>query len=408
MKVVHINTSSFGGGAAIAAYRHVEAMSKIGFDAKLLTKVGQNQQLVTVLGSHWTDRCFEYALYKSTELLRKPYHAWSFMVKNYGLNNHPLIKEADVVYLHWINNFLGFDDVDQLLRTKKRIVWYMHDMWPMTGGCHHAISCKNYLKDCKNCLQLLHGSWIASCQMKKKLKYWRNAKNLLVATPSKWLADKAKESAIFGEHDIIVCPNVVDANLYQPANRREAKLRIGLNAEKKYILFGAAVDTKDVYKGMNYLYDALRMLDIDCEFLSMGRLDKNYPEELNSRTHRMGYITDEQQKVSIYQATDVFVIPSIAENFPNMVIEAMACGVPAVGFRVGGVVEQIMHKQRGYLCEEISAQSLAEGLKWALNNTTFTIARNCRDYVLRYCSYDVVLKNHAKLLDYNASDIMEK
>lgn len=399
MKILHINTSTSQGGAAIAAYRHTEAMSYAGLDAHLLARKGATLPLATVTGDQKLGKLFEYSLFKFTQQLRKPNHSFSFMMGNYGIERIREVQEADVVYLHWVNNYLGYRDIDWLLNNKKRVVWYMHDMWPMTGGCHHALECKNYSNDCHDCPQLLKGKLFAKNQLSKKLRHWMNHDNLLMASPSQWLADRAMESALFKDRRIAVCPNVINTSLYKPADKEKSKLELGLDPSKKYILFGAAVGAKNVFKGMSFLYNALKLINSEYEMLLMGKTGDDYPNELLPRTHHMGYITDEQKKVAIYNASDVFAISSMAENFPNMVVEAMACGVPCVGFKVGGIVEQITHQQNGYLAETGVANSLAEGLEWVLQCPNMKELQHAsREYVLNYCSYDIVLKNHCELL----------
>lgn len=400
MKVVHVNTSSSNGGAAIAAYRHAEAMVKAGLDSIVLSKTGTELPLAQIAGKKRGDRLYEYALFKVLERIRRPHHSFSFMTRSYGIKDIAEVQEADVVYLHWVNNFLGFHDIDWLLSHKNRVVWFLHDMWPLTGGCHHSLSCRNYLTDCSQCEQLLKLCWLAKKQHEIKMKHWFEAGNLVIASPSKWLANRAKESALFCNRQIITCPNMIDTTLFAPIDKFLAKQKLGLDSNKQYILFGAAVGAKNIYKGMGYLYEALKYVNPEYEIILMGRIGEDYPKELLGRTHQMGFITEDKMKVLIYNAADVFVIPSMAENFPNMVIEAMSCGVPTVGFNVGGIVEQITHLKTGYLAETANSESLAYGISWVLKNSEISsIGRACREYVCNICSYSNVLRNHHELLN---------
>lgn len=399
MKILHINTSSSRGGAAIAAFRITEAMMRAGKGAHLLAKTGVELPLTTVLTNNVRDRIWEYSMFKITDAIRKPYMPFSFMAHNYGIEHIKEVQEADVVYLHWVNNFLGFRDIDWLLKEKKRVVWYMHDMWPMTGGCHHSLSCVGYHTDCKGCNQLLKLSGFAHYQLKKKMNHWLKADNLVIAAPSQWLTNKAAESSLFGEKKIFTCPNVLDTTVFKPTDRQMAKDKVGLDYKKKYVLFGASVGLKNPFKGMKYLYDALLQLNPKYEILLMGHPGDDYPKELKERTHIMGYVTDDRQKVDIYNASDVFVLPSIAENYPNMVIEAMACGIPVVGFKIGGVVEQITHMYNGFLAETMDSMSLREGVEWVLGyENQEELSQHCREFVCDNCSYEMVLQNHRELL----------
>lgn len=400
MKVLHVNTSSSNGGAAIAACRLVEAMNIAGIEATLLSKKGIAKKFVRVLGGHGLSNIEEFAIFKMMQYARKEHYSWSFMAQGYGLKDVKEVSDADIVYLHWVNNFLNFSDIEYLLKTKKRVVWFMHDMWPFTGGCHHAIGCKGYESDCCDCQQMVHFVKIASFQLSKKIKYWQNASNLVVAAPSKWLAGCVSHSAVFESHKIAVIPNVLNTSFFTPMDKTKARTLLGLGLDKKIILFGAAVGAKNIFKGMKYLYDALLKVDSSYDFLVMGRLGEDYPQELMSRTHNMGYVNDEYQKVLIYNASDVFVITSIAENYPNMIIEAMACGVPSVAFPIGGIVDQIEHQVNGYLAELKNASSVSEGIEWILEKSNYSqLSQNCISFARENCSYDVVLKNHKELLE---------
>ena len=84
----------------------------------------------------------------------------------------------------------------------------------------------------------------------------------------------------------------------------------------------------------------------------------------------LGYVNDTQQIVDVYNACDVFVLPSLSENLPNTIMEAMACGVPSIGFKVGGIPEMIDHCKNGYVAAERNADDLAKGIHWVLNSPT--------------------------------------
>jgi glycosyltransferase involved in cell wall biosynthesis len=83
-------------------------------------------------------------------------------------------------------------------------------------------------------------------------------------------------------------------------------------------------------------------------------------------SYPLGYITDEHQIAQVYRAADVFVLPSLSENLPNTIMEAMACGVPCLGFRVGGIPEEIDHQKNGYIAQYCDSADLARGIRWVL------------------------------------------
>ena len=105
--------------------------------------------------------------------------------------------------------------------------------------------------------------------------------------------------------------------------------------------------------------------------------------------------------VRIYNTSDVLLITSIAENFPNVVIEAMACGIPVVGFSTGGIKDQIQHKENGWVVKPRDVDGLLEGVNWILNEADYrSLSYHARTYVETYCSYRNILENHKCILEY--------
>jgi Glycosyltransferase len=100
-------------------------------------------------------------------------------------------------------------------------------------------------------------------------------------------------------------------------------------------------------------------------------------EQLPMKAHALGYISDDRQIVDVYNAVDLFVLPSLSENLPNTIMEAMACGVPCVGFNVGGIPEEIDHKKNGYVAQYRDADDLARGILWVLEADQEELSTQC-------------------------------
>ena len=130
---------------------------------------------------------------------------------------------------------------------------------------------------------------------------------------------------------------------------------------------------------MSYLVDACRLLaDIpQLGVVILGGHAEDVVEQMPLEAYPLGYVNDEQRIVDVYNAADVFVLPSLSENLPNTIMEAMACGVPCVGFRVGGIPEEIDHRKNGYVAEYRQADDLAKGLRWILTEADYeTLCEN--------------------------------
>ena len=124
---------------------------------------------------------------------------------------------------------------------------------------------------------------------------------------------------------------------------------------------------------MSYLIEACKQLkDIpQLGVVILGGHAEEVVEQLPLETFPLGYVNDEQRIVDVYNAVDVFVLPSLSENLPNTIMEAMACGVPCVGFKVGGIPEEIDHKKNGYVAEYRQADDLARGIRWILTEADY-------------------------------------
>jgi glycosyltransferase involved in cell wall biosynthesis len=129
---------------------------------------------------------------------------------------------------------------------------------------------------------------------------------------------------------------------------------------------------------MSYLIEACRQLAAQHPEMKeqtgvviLGGHAEEVADQLPFAAYPLGYVSDPQRMATIYRATDVFVLPSLSENLPNTIMEAMACGVPCIGFRVGGIPEEIDHQKNGYVAEYKSADDLARGINWILHQADY-------------------------------------
>lgn len=191
--------------------------------------------------------------------------------------------------------------------------------------------------------------------------------NIYYVACSRWLESEAKRSALLEGQKITSIPNPIDTHKYNRCNKQEARQRLGLPLDKRLILFASQRVTNE-NKGMSYLIEACqRLSDIpDLGVVILGGHAEEVVEQLPLEAYPLGYVNDEHRIVDVYNAADVFVLPSLSENLPNTIMEAMACGVPCVGFKVGGIPEEIDHRRNGYVADYRSAEDLARGIRWIL------------------------------------------
>jgi glycosyltransferase involved in cell wall biosynthesis len=392
MRVVHISTSDRG-GAGIAAVRLHLSLREHGVDSHLLTlyKFGPDitchQVFANAAINKWPIgwlRDFSVKLKRKLKL-NKPKHArkankylkgraagfenFSFPDGLSKIAEHPLVKSADVVHLHWVSE--GMIDWPTFFSScKKSICWTLHDMNPFTGGCHHADDCLGFQSNCKSCPQLVGTinpsiSSAVLCLKKEVLSVLDSSK-LIITAPSKWLTKLSQCSILFSRFEHVTISNVVNTDIFRPQLSDEIRKLYAIPGGKRVILF-VAHHVNNFRKGTPFLIEAFRKMNReDVVLCSVG-----YPsEELSAipHLHQLGYVTDELKMSSLYSLADVFVLPSIAENFPNTIVEALCCGTPCVAFNVGGVPEQI-NETNGLIVEEKSSLALEEAIVRVLESS---------------------------------------
>jgi glycosyltransferase involved in cell wall biosynthesis len=163
-------------------------------------------------------------------------------------------------------------------------------------------------------------------------------------------------------------PNGIDTTIFHPRNRAAARDIFGLPQDKKIAIFAANAATIDPIKGYDHLLKAFThpRLSVrnDMMLLGIGGTAGDIPGEFEVRWE--GRIDNSRIMAAYYAAADLFVLPSLAENSPLTVLEAMACGVPVVAFDVGGVPELVIHKKTGYLANARDISDFAEGINYIL------------------------------------------
>ena len=279
----------------------------------------------------------------------------------------------------------------------------MHDMWPCTGICHYARECTNYQQECHNCPYIYKGGGrkdLSYRTFRKKQKLYSQAPIHFV-TCSRWLKEQAKTSALFEGKSVTNIPNAINTNLFKPQDKQKARAKFMLPEDKQLILFGSLKIT-DKRKGVDYLIEACKLLaekhpewKDSLGVVVFGNQSQQLQEMLPFRVYPLPYIKNEHEVVDIYNAVDLFAIPSLEENLPNMIMEAMACGVPCVGFNVGGIPEMIDHLHNGYVAQYKSSEDFANGIHWILTEPEYKelSAQACRKVLGNY-SESIIAKKY--------------
>lgn len=359
MKILTINTRYIGGGGAayIANMLHREINKIDGFSSEFLYGRG-------IDGDYNSKRI----IYPKMDYLSALSYRFTSRELNFNKDIEEDIKKCDIVHLHNIHGYyLDYKRLFKILKKyNKKIVWTLHDMWPLTGRCAYSFGCEKWKKNCGSCKnkKSYPSSLIDTSEKELKLKRKFigdiDKDNMVIVTPSEWLASICKQSYL-NKFEIKAIPNGIQHNKITKS-KKGLKNKYKLPLNKKIVLFVAA-DTCDERKGIKYILDIIPKCR-DHIFISIGKkIDKIKFDNFI----QLGYISNRDRINEVYSMADVFMITSIDDNFPTTVLESLANSTPIIGFNQGGIPEQV-DKNTGIIVNDISSKELEKELLLLLKN----------------------------------------
>ena len=431
MKVLSVNTNDAHGGAARAAMRIMQGVQLHGVEMQMLVKEKHTLDTAVVSLQQFLPKNKLYCIvdWVAQKVKNKYYHwLWRsysktkenvFMSDSRGTRLGGALQKLDydVLHLHWINQrFMKLQDLPK----NKPIVWTLHDSWPFCGLCHYFLDCQKYQTHCGDCPMLHSGKEkdFAYSIFEEKLRAYHDL-NLHIVTPSRWLGECAKQSALFGRFPVMVIPNCLETDVYRPLSEHEiderlsmaiehnpalhsVKRRAGEKAAKPMILYGAMNAATDRRKGFASLLSALQKLDRQCfeaNLIVFGASESDLPMQFEHiSVHFIGYVSDTNWLVTLYNLADVMVVPSLTENLSCAIMESLSCGTPVCCFDIGGNSDMVEHQVNGYLAREKDSVDLANGIWWCIeNNKNGTLSMEARKKVLRDYTIERVGQQYVEL-----------
>lgn len=418
MKVLIVNTYDKGGAANSCKRLHLALLNK-GISSKVLLKYKQNNwaesseyfvpfikfskqqktknKLKRILWelkiySPKTKKDFNQDFLNERE---KGLELYSFPNSNFDITETDLYKEADIINLHWVANFLDYKSFFE--KNTKPVVWTLHDMNPFSGGEHYI---EEYL-GIDDFGFPIRREWseeelkVAKENIAIKKQGMSKVDNLTIVAPSEWLAQEAKKSEVFKGKSIYCIPYGLDPKIYSSRDQAYSRDLLNIPGDKKVILF-VADSISNNRKGFVYLKRAFQQLSSKNVVLcAIGQ--KNSELECFDNILELGPIYDERLMSVAYSAADVFVIPSLMDNLPNTVLESIMCGTPVIGFPVGGIPEMIIDGENGLLTKEISVSSLVETLSKFLDSPANFDRKRIRENAIEKYDQKIQAENYVKL-----------
>ncbi len=379
MKPLLVNTHERGGGAAIAALRLHRGLRGTGGESSLLVQSRHGEEPGVVGPQGLLGRARGWVRPRLDSLPARTYPRRRGDLFSSAWVPDRIARDVetlapDLVHLHWIAHGLArIESLAGLARSGRPLVWTLHDSWAFTGGCHLPFDCTRYRDACGACPAL--GSRdehdLSRRVWERKRAAWLGV-GFTVVTPSRWLAECVRSSTLLGAARCEVIPNGLDLERFRPGERAAARARLGLAADRSVILCGGAGIGRDANKGLALLAQALGTLPAGprerLEVLVFGTEPGDALPDMGVPLRDLGFIGEEAALAELYGAADVFVTPSLHENLPNTVMEAMACGTPCVAFGLGGLPDLIEHQRSGWLARPAQVEDLARGIAWALED----------------------------------------
>ncbi|EAZ88809.1 glycosyltransferase, partial [Crocosphaera chwakensis] len=280
-KILQLNTIDIGGGAARATYRLHKGLQQAGHKSLMLAnyklstdetvclvnplpELDESQkEAFTTLQTHYIN---ENRTELSNTLFNFPYPGWD-------VSQVEEVQEADIIQLHWVAMFQSPQTLKRLASLGKPIVWTLHDMWAFTGGCHYTAGCDGYQTNCDHCPQLKEDKFnLAAAILQDKLDLLSGV-NLTIVTPSYWLADCVRKSALFKHQRVEVIPNGVETDRFIPIPKTKAKEGLGIKPNTFTLLIGAD-NGNEKRKGFEEMIKALEVCLEDGRFFIAVQQEK--------------------------------------------------------------------------------------------------------------------------------------
>ena len=374
MKIVHLSWTDITGGAARAAWRVHRSIIGTGVRSSMI--VGRQSsrdpditQYVPTRGrvSRLVRRLRRLSI--DREMAGQPHDLIDFWGDRtiFGSELGNVAPDVDLYHLHQITQFLDYSAIP-LLAARAPIVWTLHEMTAFTGGCSYAYECDGFTRECGGCPQLgsaNHNDWSHAVWTRKQRAYAGIAPSRIhVVGASQWIASEARRSALFGRFPVSVIPYGLDTEVFRPMpGARRLLDAFGVPSSARVVLF-IADDPNIPRKGFQLLDTALGTLGNTTEIALVSVGQGAAPKLRSGLRHiHLGALTEDRMIAAAYSMADVFVIPSLQDNLPNTVLEAIACGTPVVGFRVGGIPEMVREGENGLLVPPGDVAGLAHAIE---------------------------------------------
>lgn len=303
---------------------------------------------------------------------------------------------GEILHLHWIPGVLSFREIGEISKIKTGIVWSIQDMWPFTGGCHHALDCDGYLNQCASCPQVRKPfQFSVSRNLANKIESLNSGSGISVVVPSKWMAANVSRSRVFAESKLYVIPNPVDCDIFVNKGSGEERINLGI-AKDAFVVGCSATNLGDQMKNIDAVARAVSEFSRgeptrEIVLLAMGG---GQLASSGVSTVITGSLRESTKIAAAYRAMDIFVTMSLAETFGLTLAEAAASGVPTICLNRGGMPDVVIHGRTGLVIDD--QNDLVGALQQLYEDVQLrhTMAENARTHALSQFSIESIVEQY--------------
>ena len=396
MKILFVSYSDGGGGAAKAIFNLYKSFRNISKNKLLVIDKRERSKKISLYQSGFIGKVFRRLRYLIAQFifLNQKFYVMSLNLIDSGLSKYINNSPYEIVNLHWVN--CETISLSEIKKINKPIVWTLHDMWPISGIYHYDLDKKYFNNESTSELKKKYFNFLDKITKKRKKNLF-NQKKIHLISPSKWLLEKAKKTKLpFGEMEVI--PNPINISFYKKSkdiNSLKKKYKIPNN---KKILLYSSLKLDEKRKGFNIIKNIIKNQKFDNHiFIFFGINNSLNKINFTKNIIFINGTNNEKSIREIYSIADVLLFPSLIDNFPNTLLEAMSCNLPCVAFNCYGMKEIITHKKNGYLAKPYSTEDFRKGIEYVLlNKKKFS---SIRKEVVKNYSYKKIKNSYNRFFD---------
>ena len=355
MKVLHICTVDEG-GAALCCLRLHQTLLKQGVESRVLFKkksanipgVYQYKETFKEFFIRLVSKFLRLLRIQVTErnkvyyLSKKYKKAYTLPVSSCDVSKNELVKWADIIHLHWIDDFV--DQPSFFKKVCKPIIWTLHDEALFYGIAHYSN-------------QVLKNNFLEEKYAEIKRNSLRNVDKLCLVMLSNYYYDKFEDNELLKTHLVKVINNPVDTNVFFSIPYLEARKKYNFAPDDIVFAF-TAMDICDERKGLLVLSDVLYSINPNIKIMAIGSNSNNL---CRPNVISIGKLENPGEIREVLSASNYYALPSSQEAFAQSPMEAMACGLPVVAFPVSGTKE-LINEDNGVICNDFTKESLKAGI----------------------------------------------